>query len=139
MGVEGGQDGLGEGVAHDDQPVDLLGFDRVEELDRVEWREGRVTTRPPSLEALDGGERTGAVHERARRQQGHPRSAAVELGPDVVDAAVVGIAAEAAAVEPGEQIVLSPHDALGHAGGAAGVEHVDVVGTPAPRGRAPAR
>ena len=32
-----------------------------------------------------------------------------------------------------EEVVLAPHHALGHAGGAAGVEHVEVVAASAPR------
>jgi hypothetical protein len=36
-----------------------------------------------------------------------------------------------------EQIVLAPHDSLGHAGGAARVEHVEVVAAATPRSRHP--
>ena len=53
---------------------------------------------------------------------------AASSAPHVVEAAVFGRAAAPVPVEPGEEVVLAPHHPLGHPGGAAGVEHVEVVG-----------
>ena len=132
VGVEGGQDGLGEDVAHDDQAVDLLALHGVQELDRIELPGGEGDHPAALAQALEGGEPAGAVHERAGRQQGHAAAAPFQLGADVVGTAVLGVAPEARAVQPGEEVVLAPHDALGHPGGPAGVEQVEVVGAPAP-------
>jgi len=70
--------------------------------------------------------------------EGHAgRRWARALGPhdpsDVGGRAVVAVAAGPGAVQPGEEVVLSPHHALRHTGGAARVEHQDVVATALPR------
>ena len=55
-----------------------------------------------------------------------------------LEAAVDVVVAHAAVDQAGEEVVLAPHDALGHAGRAAGVEHVEVVAAAAPRRAHPA-
>ena len=65
----------------------------------------------------------------------HTAGTGFDRGAHGLEAAVNGVVAHRAVDEAGEEIVLSPHHALGHAGGAAGVEHVEVVAAAAP-GRA---
>ena len=68
--------GLAKASPDDDQAVDLLPFHGVEQLDRVELAGGEGDHPAPLAQALEGGEPTGAVHERAGRQAGSmPRSA----------------------------------------------------------------
>ena len=91
---------------------------------------------PPALgQAEVGGEPAGAVHERAGRQQG---GGAVVGHRAIARTASIppstGYWRDAAVDEAGEEVVLAPHDALGHAGGAAGVDHEEVVAAAAPRG-----
>src|SRR5207253_1805751 len=53
----------------------------------------------------------------------------------IVERADLGIASgDARGRERREDVVLAPHDALGHAGGAARIKHVEVVTAAAPRG-----
>ncbi len=135
--VERGQDGLGEGVAHDDETVHLPGLDRVEQLTRAELASGEGHDLSALAQALHGGEGPGPVHERARGEQGHARPVGHQFGADLVDPPVGRVAPEAPAVEAGEEVVLAPHHALGHPGGPAGVEHVEVVGAATPGGPDP--
>ncbi len=82
------------------------------------------------VEGDEGGERRGAVHQRrggeedeALAARGHPLRQF--LG------ALHGFAGRRAAAEAGEeQVLLAPHHALGHAGGAAGVDDDLVVRGP---------
>ena len=89
------------------------------------WRLVSVTTQPPTVMAAMDGEPPGAVHERTG---GEVQGTGSHDGlADAVDAPVLGHAQEVPGVELGEQVVLAPHDAFGHARGAAGVEEVEVV------------
>ena len=60
----------GEGIAHDDEPVDLLALDGVEQLDRVVLARSSRQTRPPSASAVLAVKLPGPVRERAGRQDG---------------------------------------------------------------------
>ena len=90
------------------------------------------TTRPPSLRHSHRREAPGAVHQRTRREEGAPGSELAELAAHALDAGRLVVAPEAPGVQAGEQVVLAPHDALGHPGGPAGVEHDQVVAAAAP-------
>ncbi len=137
VGLEGGEHRPGEGVAHDGQAPHGLALDGVEELDRVEVP-ALEEHHPAGLrQALDGHEAAGAVHEGAGRQEGQPRARPGQVAPDAVEPAVGVVAAEGAGVEAGEEVVLAPHDALGQAGGAPGVEEVQVVAAAPPPGADP--
>ena len=72
------------------------------------------------------------MHQWACREQGLPWSVRRHVRHDSTDAELRVVPPQAGRVQPCEQIVLAPHDALGHPGGAAGVEHDQVVGTPSP-------
>ena len=56
-----------------------------------------------------------------------------------VEAVVFGHPHDVAAVQPAEQVVLAPHDALRHPGGSTGVKEVEVVAAATPRCTGPAR
>ena len=73
------------------------------------------------------------MHEGTRRHQRHPAGAGFQRGPHGLEPAVDVVVAHAAVDEPGKEVVLAPHHALGHARRAAGVEHVEVVSAAAPR------
>ena len=130
--VEGGQQWASEGIADEDDRVDLLARNGVEQLRRV------VATRleqadPPALgQDRDGGEVAGPVHERAGRQDGDAARAGLERAAHGLHAALDRIVAHRAVDQPCEEIVLAPHHAFGHAGGAAGIEHDEVVAAAAP-------
>ena len=96
-----------------------------------------MTTRPPSLRHSMAVKAPVPCISGQAGEQRHAGAVPLELGPDVVDAALERVPPEPAAVQPGEQVVLAPHDALGHPGGAPGVEHVQVVGAASPRGPHP--
>ena len=137
IGLQRGQDRLGEGVAHDDQAVHLLPLHGVEQLDRVELAR-RQQHHPAALaQALEGGEPAGPVHQRTGRQQGHPRSLLRQGLADSLHAGLLAVLPETGTVQQGEEIILAPHDPLGHAGGPTGVEQVEIVRAPSPWGPGP--
>ena len=78
------------------------------------------------------------MHERACRQSGNSR-----VGDDLEDGVVADLLAltgedrQAGGAQRPDVVVLAPHDALGHAGGAARVDHEDVVARTAPGGHDP--
>ncbi len=131
MLVEGPQDGLGEGVAHDGDGVHVVGVDGVEELDGVEAATGERHDASAHGHGRHGGEPPRAVHEwtggEVERSRPHDGLA------DTVGAPVLGHPQEVAGVELGEEVVLAPHDPLGHPRRAAGVEEVHVVARAGPR------
>ena len=83
---------------------------------------------PSNVDAEDR-ELPGAVHERRDRQA----DAALRCRGSILSLAAVGVVTRSplsASMPPAERVVhvfLAPHHALGHAGGAAGVEEVHVV------------
>ena len=98
---------------------------------RSNWRPSIVVMEPPTMRLLIALKRPVPCISGAAgmlRGPGLPMRSAdrleVLLGREAV---LVG------RVERAEQVVLTPHDALGHAGGAAGVEQQEVVAAAAPR------
>ena len=73
------------------------------------------------------------MHERAGGHQRHLVQARLQVRSHAPEPAVDVVVAHASVNEPREEVVLAPHDTLGHPGGAAGVEHVEVVAAAAPR------
>ena len=138
VGVELGHQGPGEGVAHDHQVVDRLAGHRVEDLHRVEVTPGQHHHRAALGQAARRGEQAGPVHQRAGDQADHAGPARPGSLPRRPAPRPRGSGAARRAVHAGEQVVLSPHDALGHAGGAPGVEHEQVVAAASPRWGGPA-
>ena len=128
--------GLGEGIAHDGDGVDPLGIHRAPQLRRIELlgtlQHDRDTADEPGDHRLEPAR---AVHQR-RADEG-----AVANGRVLHELAVgllgLGRGADAAAPEAGEEVALAPHHALGHAGGATGVEEQQLVGAPLGLGRGP--
>ena len=113
LGVQSGQDGLGEGVADDGQLGYPLGLDEVEQPADVEWRSVAVTTTAAALSAW-----TWRRRGRCRASVGRRRSCA----------AGARRCGQPGAVSPGrlagerswrrgsriaEQVVLAPHHAFG--------------------------
>ena len=101
-------------------------------------RDASRHTRPPSARIVLAVKAAGPVHERAGRHQRHAARARLEGGAHPIQTAVDVVVAHTAVDEPGEEVVLAPHDALGHPGRAAGVEHVEVVAAASPRRAHPA-
>ena len=126
LGVHGPHHGLGEGVADDRHGVDRLGVDHVQHLDRVVVAARRDDDGAPGGQGHERGEPAGAVHERAGRQMSQ-----AALVDHVADRGEVGLVDREGRVggpdDALDQVVLPPHDALGHPGGAPGVEHQQVV------------
>ena len=75
-----------------------------------------------------------AVHQRAEREGDHPRVGGL-LGLVVLLQRLAGVEVDAAAEHPPE-VLVAPHHALREAGGAAGVDDVQVVGAALARSRA---
>jgi hypothetical protein len=131
MLVQRVEHGLREGIAHDHGRVRLLAIHRIPELQGVEAGALQGDDRPARAEGPDGGEEPRAVHQRAGRDLPHD-------GPGLHDVACVlgnvggsfpAIRRRIGAVAEGSPEILgSPHHALGHAGGATGVEKQEVVG-----------
>ena len=65
------------------------------------------------------------MHERAQRERHHPRLGGL-LGLVVLLQRLAAVEVDAAAEDPPE-VLVAPHDALGEAGRAAGVDDVQVV------------
>ena len=139
LGVEGGDERSGERVAHDDEAIHLLSLDRIEQLDRVVL--AMLEQDDPSALGQDhvGGEATGAVHERTGRQQREVDAGGRHGLAHGVEPTVDRVPADPAGDQAGEQVVLAPHDTLGHAGGPAGVEHEQVIAAASPGRRGAGR
>ena len=121
-------EGPGHRIADDLEPHGTLAHDRVPDGGRVDAR--RVVAVDDGVTGGERGERgplRRAVHE---RRQHHEAGAAPRGGLDHrVEAGVgLGLAEGPAAHGAEEAVVLAPQHAFGHAGGAAGVEDVEVVG-----------
>jgi len=128
--------GLGEGIAHDGDGGDPLGIHRAPQLCRIELLGTLQHDRDTADEPRDHGlEPTCAVHQRWADE------GAVAHGRVLHELAVgvlgLGRGADAAASEASEEVALTPHHALGPAGGAAGVEEQQLVGALLGRGRGP--
>src|SRR5690606_32642551 len=88
---------------------------------------------PTSRQGDELGHAAGAVHERAGRHA-HDPGTVHEISGDLVVDGVLGVSGVASeGHDVADVVVLAPHDALGHSGGTAGVEHVEVVAVTAPR------
>ena len=130
FGVERAQDRLGERIPDDRHAVDAVLLHRVEQLDGIEVAPGHRDDGPAEREVPHRVERPRAVHQRCSGQVARPwlRHARVVRVP----ARRVGERLPRCRVEASDQIVLSPHHALRHAGGPAGEQDVEVVRRPAP-------
>jgi hypothetical protein len=94
---------------------------------RIELR--REHRGPTVDQTVDGAPLRGAVHERRDddREAGIGRCIGGALGElPFVEHPHAGVEADET-TEHAQDVFLAPHDTLGHAGGAAGVEDVDVV------------
>ena len=124
--VERLDQGLGHGVAGDHQRVDPLPFDQ-----------------PPHVVGLELGHQDdlgadealphdrplgGAVHERCDGQEGQRRRPGPSPPSPRAPATLVLAMGSDPAAQGVEDVLVPPDHALGHAGGAAGVEDVAVVG-----------
>ena len=86
---------------------------------------GEMITVPP-LYSVVNAIQCGAVHERARGQR-----IGCDSGDGVLEdlsGAVIVLPEKVPPRNAEEDVLVAPHDALGHPGGAAGVEDVEVVG-----------
>ena len=124
--------GRDEGVADDHEAVDLLALNGIQHLGGIVL--AALQQAHPAALGQDGVRREGTrpVHQRAGRHQCHRCRARLQRGAHALEPAVHVVVAHAAVDEPSKQVVLAPHDALGHPGRAAGVEHVEVVAAAAP-------
>ena len=118
-----------EGIAHDRERVDLLALDRRPDVVRVEVaRLALHHDRAADVPHVEGHPVRRAVHEGRSRER--PDPARLRALDDLLERAGI------AGVERGAQdVFLPPEHALGHAGGAARVEHVEVVGREVGAGR----
>ena len=99
------------------------------------WRSSRRDHRAAWVRSDVGGEPAGAVHQRAGRQTGTPGPArAATTASGRRHPRRTSRSGRAHGAGGADEVVLAPHHALGHAGGAAGVEHEDVVAGAAPGG-----
>lgn len=108
-----------------------------EQLDHVELAVHQGHHAAATRERVERRELAGAVHQRRGRHRHHARRRGLHALDDLGDTAGGRDAQHrvTATAEHVEQIVLTPHHALGHAGGATGVEQEQVVATAAPRRR----
>ncbi len=128
IGVQRLQHRLGEGLAHDRDAADAEPLHLVPELDGVEADRRQHGDGAAAGQRAEGGELRGRVHQRRRGQhQPHDRP----LAPFRCAGALARLGGRLqrrqaleqvrAAAQHLEQVVLTPHHALGHTGGAAGV------------------
>ena len=133
--VEGAQHRLRERVADDDDGGHALALDRLPELVRVER-----AVRERDDRALHQQRRHRAEpHARCRASAGTPRAtpaARSSWSPSASSSSIVRRRRagtrdrRAEAGERDREDAVRVHDALRHPGGAAGVQHVDVLGLP---------
>ncbi len=137
LGVERAQDRPGEGVADDGGVVDAACARRRRAARPAsKWRPVEGDHRPADGQGGEGVERAGAVHQRAGRQRADAgRRSTTWRTWSRSGSSGSRRCRRRAVVEHQEQVVVAPHHALGHAGGAAGVEQVEVVAGAAPRRR----
>ena len=145
IGVQRLQHRLGEGHADDRdrrRPSAARPRSRARSALKPRARAG-VATAPPPVSAIRAVNWAGAVHQRRggdadlRSLAGSPAAIAASTRSAASSGRGRRRAEEevAAAAEHEEQVLLAPHHALGHAGGAAGVEDQQIVARAAP-GRA---
>ena len=106
-------------------------LDRVEQLGRIEPAPLHGDDAAADHQVAERVEQPGAVHQRRRGQVARPG-----LDDPCGCRAEVLLRRQALLVrrvEGAEQVVLAPHDALRHAGGAARVEQQEVIAGAAPR------
>ena len=120
------------GVTGHEDELDLLLVDDLPGALRVEL--GLEDRQVAGEEVHQQAGLGAAVHQRAEREGGHPRVVGL-LGLVVLLQRLTGVEVDAAA-EHAPEVLVAPHDALREAGGAAGVDDVDVVGAALRRSRA---
>ena len=91
---------------------------------------GQRHDRAAAIQDRRGEHEAGSVHQRRRRQAHRPLRRRGDASPDVIQVGDRGIAGD---VRRHVQVVLPPHDALGPARGAAGVDEDGVVAAAVPR------
>ncbi len=127
LGIERRQHRFREGITDDEGALDPLALECVEELIDREAGRREGDDGAPEREGVDRVEQPGAVHEWTGRQADRPwpgraRSERCRI-EFVAHRLLVG------GIGDLEQVVLSPHDSLGHAGRTAGVEQQQIVAT----------
>ncbi len=130
VGVECPKDRLGERVADDRRRVDAVALHGVEELLGAEVTALHRGDRAPDHQVAEGVEQPRAVHQRCG---GHVARARLHdaLGHGI-EILFGGHPLLVVGVEHPEQVVLTPHHALGHAGRTAGVEQQEVIAAASP-------
>ncbi len=121
----------GEGVAHDQQRADLLPLAGGEHVGGVEavgavLHDHRAAGHP----AADGVPVGGAVHERGSGQHPQPAAAPGGVAGQLGQILVLGAVAPSGSQGGDQEVRLAPQHALGVAGGATRVDHVQVVARP---------
>ena len=113
----------GEGVPDDGEHRDLVAVDLGPDAVRVEAHFIDEDDGAAAGEGRERDEQTGSVHQWTRRQGG----SGPFPGPDR-DERIRRLGPRAAHLpERGVEVVVAPHHALGHSGGAAGVEEDQVI------------
>jgi hypothetical protein len=116
------------GVADDGQDVDAVAHDDVPDMLGIEARLVVDHHRVPGQQADQRGPHRRAVHHGCGGEVGQRPALRYELGQFLRALDRRAAEVDAAAAQRGHQDgLVRPHHALGHAGGAAGAEHVDVV------------
>ena len=116
-----------KGIANDGDGVDLLGVHRAPQLGRIELLGIVEHHHDPAAKPGDHRLKPArAVHERWT-DEGAVAHAGL-LHERAVGLLGIGCRADAATSETSENVGLAPHHALGHAGGAAGVDEQQIVG-----------
>ena len=133
LGLEGLDHRAAHGVAGDEHRVGALPLDGVPHVVGVEpgHQDDGVALRELAQQAPLGG----AVHQRRRHQEHDPAAGRALPGQFVGRLDPVAGGGVDALPEGHEDVLLPPHHALGHAGGAARVEDVEVVGGTLVEGR----
>ena len=134
LGVEGVEQGPGEGVADDHQHRDAVVVARLPQRLGVERAPGQRHHAPAEGQLGERHDVAGAVHQRSRGQHDRrrPRRAGEELAVGRDRRAVAQRERGRLGRQPHERVLL-PHHALGQAGRAPGVQEPPVAARPTPR------
>ena len=133
--LELGHDRLGEGVADDREVRDAATLDRRQQFGGIEAARPEGDDGAGGAHHTPAGDGRRAVHQAARRAGGG--SARARSWMTRAAAATSSSVRGTRETEPlegrrtgSDERAVGPHDALGHAGGAAGVEEPQVVERP---------
>src|ERR1700691_4139968 len=108
MFIERRQDGFGKGVSDDGDDIDAFAVDGVEQLPRIEPSIRQGDDGASDVQATNGGERSGAMHQRAG---GHdPGTGTDDCLGDTFKAALLGYTEQDSSVDACEEVVLTPPD-----------------------------